>query len=74
MLPIIVLAATAAYAFATLGRAREGNNIDRHIATVKGWTAMDLFSEEMRRNPYPLYAQLRSVSPVFHACRNSICG
>ncbi|HUR47833.1 MAG TPA: cytochrome P450 [Candidatus Saccharimonadales bacterium] len=26
----------------------------------------DIFSDEMRRNPYPLYAQLRSSSPVFH--------
>jgi cytochrome P450 len=30
---------------------------------------MDLFSEEMRRDPFPLYAQLRSVSPVFHAAQ-----
>jgi cytochrome P450 len=26
---------------------------------------IDLFSEEARRNPYPLYDQLRSASPVF---------
>jgi cytochrome P450 len=25
-----------------------------------------LFSDEMRRNPYPVYQQLRSASPVFH--------
>ena len=25
-----------------------------------------LFSEETRRNPYPLYAQMRSASPVLH--------
>jgi cytochrome P450 len=28
--------------------------------------AMDLFSDEMRRNPFPLYDQIRSTSPVFH--------
>ena len=27
---------------------------------------MDLFSDEMRRNPYPVYDQLRSGAPVFH--------
>jgi cytochrome P450 len=27
---------------------------------------MNLFSEEMRRNPYPAYAQMRESSPVFH--------
>jgi cytochrome P450 len=27
---------------------------------------MDFFSDEMRRNPYPLYAQMREVSPVLH--------
>ncbi len=27
---------------------------------------MKLFSDEMRRNPYPVYDQLRSSSPVFH--------
>ncbi|WP_437529617.1 cytochrome P450 [Sorangium sp. So ce726] len=27
---------------------------------------MNLFSEEMRRNPYPVYDQLRSRSPVLH--------
>lgn len=27
---------------------------------------MTPFSPEMRRNPYPLYAQIRSASPVFH--------
>src|SRR5258706_11817547 len=26
---------------------------------------MNLFSDEVRRNPYPVYAQLRSASPVF---------
>ena len=26
---------------------------------------MTLFSEEMRRNPYPLYDQMRSASPLF---------
>jgi cytochrome P450 len=26
----------------------------------------DLFSDEMRRNPYPVYDQLRSRSPVYH--------
>jgi cytochrome P450 len=27
---------------------------------------MNFFSDEMRRNPYPVYDQLRSNSPVFH--------
>ena len=27
---------------------------------------MDLFSEGMRRNPYPAYDRMRSASPVFH--------
>jgi hypothetical protein len=27
---------------------------------------MDLFSEEMRRNPYPMYDQLRGSAPVLH--------
>lgn len=27
---------------------------------------MDLFSDAMRRNPYPAYDQMRSSSPVFH--------
>jgi cytochrome P450 len=27
---------------------------------------IDLFSEEMRRNPYPVYNRMREVSPVFH--------
>jgi cytochrome P450 len=27
---------------------------------------MDLFSEDMRRHPYPAYDRLRSASPVFH--------
>src|SRR5688572_28689037 len=27
----------------------------------------ELFSEEMRRNPFPIYDQLRSASPVFRA-------
>jgi cytochrome P450 len=27
---------------------------------------MDLFSDETRRNPFPIYDQLRSVAPVFH--------
>ena len=26
----------------------------------------NLFSDEMRRNPYPLYAQMRTASPVLH--------
>jgi cytochrome P450 len=28
---------------------------------------IDLFSDEMRRNPYTMYEQMRSASPVFHA-------
>src|SRR5437588_2420204 len=27
---------------------------------------MDFFSEEMRRNPYPVYDQMRAASPVLH--------
>jgi cytochrome P450 len=27
---------------------------------------MDLFSDDLRRNPYPAYDQMRSSSPVFH--------
>jgi cytochrome P450 len=27
---------------------------------------MDLFSDEMRRDPYPMYDQMRSASPVLH--------
>ena len=27
---------------------------------------LDLFSDEMRRNPYPVFDQLRSSAPVFH--------
>src|SRR3954467_9816041 len=26
---------------------------------------MDIFSDDIRRNPYPMYAQIRSLSPVF---------
>src|SRR5438876_7475866 len=26
---------------------------------------MDIFSDDNRRNPYPLYAQMRSMAPVF---------
>src|SRR5262245_33285107 len=26
---------------------------------------MDIFSDDIRRNPYPVYAQVRSLSPVF---------
>jgi cytochrome P450 len=28
---------------------------------------INFFSEEMRRDPYPMYEQMRSTSPVFHA-------
>src|SRR4051812_32373912 len=28
--------------------------------------AMNLFDDEMRRNPYPIYDRLRATSPVFH--------
>jgi cytochrome P450 len=27
---------------------------------------MQIFSDETRRNPYPLYDQLRAMSPVLH--------
>ncbi|HVS40334.1 MAG TPA: cytochrome P450 [Gemmataceae bacterium] len=27
---------------------------------------MDLFSDDMRRNPYPAYEEMRAASPVFH--------
>src|ERR1043166_90868 len=26
---------------------------------------MDIFSDDIRRNPYPVYAQIRALSPVF---------
>ena len=26
---------------------------------------MDIFSDDIRRNPYPIYAQVRAISPVF---------
>src|SRR5215212_3779114 len=26
---------------------------------------MDIFSDDIRRNPYPLYAQMRGMSPIF---------
>ena len=28
---------------------------------------LEFFTEDMRRNPYPLYAQMRSTTPVMHA-------
>ncbi|HEV8060480.1 MAG TPA: cytochrome P450 [Gemmataceae bacterium] len=31
---------------------------------------LDFFSEEMRRNPYPTYRQIRSAAPVFHDPRS----
>ncbi len=31
---------------------------------------LDFFSEEMRRNPYPAYSQVRSAAPVFHDPRS----
>src|SRR5438309_897502 len=31
---------------------------------------MNFFSEEVRRDPYPVYDQMRSVSPVFHDARS----
>jgi hypothetical protein len=27
---------------------------------------IDIFSEEMRRNPFPVYDQMRAGAPVFH--------
>ena len=33
---------------------------------------MDLFSDEARRDPYPLYARLRADSPVFHDPRTDL--
>jgi hypothetical protein len=33
---------------------------------------MDLFSPETRRNPYPLYAQLRAAAPVLRDPRTGI--
>ena len=30
---------------------------------------MDIFSDDMRRNPYPAYDQMRNSSPVFHLAR-----
>jgi cytochrome P450 len=31
---------------------------------------VNLFSDEMRRNPYPAYDRMRSASPVFHDPRS----
>jgi len=33
---------------------------------------IDIFSEDARRNPYPLYAQLRSAAPVFREPRTGL--
>jgi cytochrome P450 len=33
---------------------------------------MDLFSDDARRNPYPLYAQLRATRPVLHEPRSGL--
>jgi cytochrome P450 len=33
---------------------------------------LDFFSEETRRNPYPVYEQIRSTSPVFHDPRSGL--
>jgi cytochrome P450 len=35
-------------------------------STAEVGRMIDLFSDEMRRNPYPVYDQLRCVSPLFH--------
>ena len=32
--------------------------------SIKGPVIMNLFSDEFRRNPYPLYDQLRTSTPV----------
>lgn len=33
---------------------------------------MNLFSEEMRRNPYPAYAQMREASPLLHDAESGL--
>ncbi len=33
---------------------------------------MDLFSDDMRRNPYPAYEQMRGAAPVFHEPRSGL--
>ena len=33
---------------------------------------MNLFSDNMRRNPFPLYEQMRNHSPVFHELRSDL--
>src|SRR6266850_1239294 len=33
---------------------------------------MNLFSDDMRRNPFPLYEQMRNHSPVFHESRSDL--
>jgi cytochrome P450 len=33
---------------------------------------MELFSDEMRRDPYPFYAELRAHSPVFHDSKSGL--
>jgi len=33
---------------------------------------MDFFSEAMRRDPYPVYDQMRNTSPVLHDARSDL--
>ena len=33
---------------------------------IQSGVSMDLFSDDMRRNPYPMYDRMRGSSPVFH--------
>ena len=44
---------------------REQELVRLGLASVGVADMMDLFSDDMRRNPYPAYDQVRSSSPVF---------
>jgi len=33
---------------------------------------LNLFTDDVRRNPFPLYDQVRSASPVFHDARSNL--
>src|SRR5215204_7810500 len=40
---------------------------DIGVKAGKSPLMIELFSDEVRRDPYPMYAKMRSASPVFHA-------
>src|SRR5258706_6411297 len=43
-------------------------SVSRYMAPARRYDVgvTNLFSDEMRRNPYPLYAQMREKSPLFY--------